>query len=43
VSLDNLSDEELERLQKEFERIKRRLEKTKGPPPEGKRKEETDK
>jgi low affinity Fe/Cu permease len=43
VSLENLSDEELERLQKEFERIKRRLEKTKGPPPEGKRKEETDK
>jgi low affinity Fe/Cu permease len=39
VSLENLSDEELERLQKEFDRIKRRAEKTKGPPPEGKRTE----
>jgi low affinity Fe/Cu permease len=39
VSLENLSDEELERLQKEFERIKRRVERTKRPPPEGKRSE----
>ena len=36
VSLENMSDEELERLQKEFDRIKRRLEKTKAPPPEAK-------
>lgn len=39
VSLENLSDEELERLQKEFERIKRRIEKRKGPPPEENRSE----
>ena len=37
VSLENLSDEELERLQKEFDRIKRRVEKRKGPPPEDQR------
>jgi low affinity Fe/Cu permease len=36
VSLENMSDEELERLQKEFDRIKRRLEKKKAPPPEAK-------
>lgn len=36
VSLENLSDEELERLQKEFDRIKRRIEKKKGLPPEAK-------
>ena len=36
VSLENLSDEELDRLQKEFDRIKSRVGKTKGPPAERK-------
>lgn len=36
VSLENLSDEELDRLQNEFDRIKRRVGKTKSPPAVGK-------